>query len=218
MDYLTADIHGGHSNILKHCRRLRFMSDAERAVMEGGETNAISKLRISWESTDRMDRELFGNINSMVGENDTLYILGDFCWARGATDKIVNIYAKYRNQIKCRRVYLIWGNHDPKQGTSGRDAVRRLFSGTYNLHSAHVQDDLVVMCHYAMLRWDRCHYGSFLAFGHSHGTLSEWIDANISDYRGLDVGVDSAYKLLGEYRPFAFEEFRKIILSKKILQ
>jgi calcineurin-like phosphoesterase family protein len=57
----------------------------------------------------------------------------------------------------------------------------------------------IVMCHYPFEVWDRKHYGAIHYHGHSHGELHK-IDNR------LDVGVDSAYKLLGSYRPFALEE------------
>ena len=34
--------------------------------------------------------------------------------------------------------------------------------------------------------------------------------------RLCDVGVDSAHKLLGEYRPFSFDEFKNIIDNRQV--
>lgn len=214
MNYLTSDQHFGHSNIIKHCHRLQFMTDAERAVMESGDSNAISQLRISWESTARMDEALLDNINSVVGENDQLFHLGDFCWVRGNAEKIASVYTKYRNQIRCRKVYLIFGNHDPKQFSKGREAIKNIFTDTFDLMQVHLNNELCTLSHYAMLRWDRSHHGSWHFFGHSHGNLSTWLDEHTPGHTSLDVGVDSAYQLLGEYRPFSFEEAKENILSK----
>jgi len=52
MIYFTADHHFGHANIIRHCSR-PFSSVAE------------------------MDASLLENWNSCVGQNDTVYILGD---------------------------------------------------------------------------------------------------------------------------------------------
>jgi calcineurin-like phosphoesterase family protein len=216
--YLTSDQHFGHSNIIKHCNRLQFMTDAERGVMESGDSNAISQLRISWESTTRMDKALLDNINSVVGENDQLFHLGDFCWVRGNAEKIAAVYSKYRNQIKCRNIYLIFGNHDAKQFSKGREAIKNqcIFTDTFDLMQTNLNNELVVLSHYAMLRWDRCHYGSWHFFGHSHGKLSMWLDEHTPDHKSLDVGVDNAYKVFEEYRPFSFKEAKAIILSRKL--
>jgi hypothetical protein len=56
-----------------------------------------------------------------------------------------------------------------------------------------------ILCHYAFSRWERRHYGSYHFFGHSHGKYNP-------GGRSLDVGVDSAYVIFGEYRPFSLEE------------
>ena len=44
----------------------------------------------------------------------------------------------------------------------------------------------IVLCHYAMLVWNKSHHGSWMLHGHSHGTLKYPFAAKI-----LDVGVDS---------------------------
>lgn len=69
----------------------------------------------------------------------------------------------------------------------------------------------IMLNHFAMRRWDRSHYNSFHFFGHSHNTLEDW---GLS----LDVGVDSAYKILGKYAPFTFAEINAIMLERKQLK
>jgi HEPN domain-containing protein len=49
---------------------------------------------------------LLGAINSRVQEDDTLWILGDFCWGDFTDAK------RYRERITCRKVHFVWGNHD----------------------------------------------------------------------------------------------------------
>jgi calcineurin-like phosphoesterase family protein len=56
-----------------------------------------------------------------------------------------------------------------------------------------------MLCHYPILSFDRQHYRAYNFFGHSHNKL-------IKRKNCLDVGVDSAYELLGEYRPFSLNE------------
>lgn len=66
----------------------------------------------------------------------------------------------------------------------------------------------ITLNHFAMRVWDRSHYSSYMLFGHSHNTLDYW---GLS----LDVGVDSAYKLLGEYAPFTFSQIDDIMRGRK---
>jgi calcineurin-like phosphoesterase family protein len=215
MIWLSSDEHFGHSNIIKHTHRLQFMTDDERVVMESGDPNAISRLKISWETTRRMDQALLDNINAVVGVDDTLYILGDFCWVRGASDKIAAVYAKYRNQIRCRRIFYIWGNHCPKQGSKGRDAIRHLFRGTYDLLNIRIGDKDYVLSHSAFAIWDKRHYGARHLYGHSHARAENWLDSIMPGRFAMDVGVDNSKLILGEYRPFSIDEIETIMSKRK---
>lgn len=54
-----------------------------------------------------------------------------------------------------------------------------------------------------------------MLYGHSHSTAEEWLNQMMPNRRSIDVGVDNAYKLLGEYKPFSYEEIVNIMASKK---
>ena len=70
MEYVTGDWHLRHGNILKHSKRLPFLSDYERKVVLSGDSRAIQDLKISRESSDRMNDAIVDNTNKVVGEND----------------------------------------------------------------------------------------------------------------------------------------------------
>ena len=53
-----------------------------------------------------MNETLVAEINAIVGENDTLYHLGD--WSFGGINQIW----EFRKQINCKNIHLILGNHD----------------------------------------------------------------------------------------------------------
>ena len=54
--WFTSDLHFGHQNIIKFCNR-------------------------PWETVEEMDKALIENWNSVVGENDIVFDLGDFAFA-----------------------------------------------------------------------------------------------------------------------------------------
>src|SRR5699024_1596488 len=60
----------------------------------------------NFSTMEEHNQTIVDGINSTVGEDDTLYCLGD--WSFGGLDKIW----EFRKQIKCKNIHLILGNHD----------------------------------------------------------------------------------------------------------
>lgn len=144
-NYMTADTHFGHEKIIHHCNR-------------------------PFGSTREMDEALIEAINETVGEHDTLYHLGDFCFQKTPLE--------YRLKIRCANIVLIRGNHDrwAFKFDSLFESVREI------LYLKRRENSLkIVMCHYPFLHWNRHYYH---AHGHSHGT------AHRKSWR-TDVGVDN---------------------------
>jgi len=213
--FFTADTHFGHGNIMKYCRRPGF-SDWEQEKFEAycaGEDKGLDRhemggldFKVSRESVERMDKYLLDGINAIVGENDTLWHLGDFCF--GNDKQYYNIARAYRDRIKCRNVHIVWGNHDD-------DKIADLFSSDERLETVRVEGQKIECCHYAMAVWDKSHRGTWQLYGHSHSNAEPWLDRVMVGRRAIDVGVDNAAKILGSYRPFSFEELKKIMDNRK---
>jgi calcineurin-like phosphoesterase family protein len=190
--YYCSDPHAFHGNILKYCRRLAFMTDADREAFlaveaEGG---SIQSLRVSDESIDNMNRGLAANINARVGPDDTLWCLGDWVFGRGSD------YARkarwFRDQIRCRTIHLLWGNHDDR-------SIRDLFASTHD--QAEIRDGGVRMTlnHYPMLTWNGQHHATVAEpnihlYGHVHAVYQKEPGASpLKDadaWPALDVGFD----------------------------
>lgn len=170
--------------------------------------NRSSDWRITREAIDMMDDTIINNINSMVGENDILWHLGDFAF--GHREDYTKKCEFYRNRIRCKNMNIIWGNHDQP------NRIRYLFNGNYYLHTIPLPSESfdAVLCHYAMAVWDKSHRGSWQLYGHSHTSAEPWMDENMPGRRSIDVGVDNANKLFGSYRPFSLEEL-KVIMSNR---
>lgn len=124
---------------------------------------------------DDMDDTLVNNLNRSVSRGDLLYILGDFSLKNFALTKT------YRERINCANVFLIRGNHDRLTESQ----YRELFSGVYDIKDVKVCGHSTTLCHYAMRRWNKSHYGAYHLYGHSHGCLAD--DASSLCF---DVGVD----------------------------
>lgn len=163
MWFFTADLHLGHSNIIKYCRR-PFMNGVESGLMDLVDSGniPIGDVSISRESTMLMDDHIINRINSVVSANDNLVVVGDFCLTKslGRT----NMVKSFRDRINCRNVFLILGNHDD------RDASLSAFK-CFDHYLFNVNGQKIFACHYPCRSWERSAHGSWMVYGHVHGRL-----------------------------------------------
>lgn len=178
MIYFTSDCHFGHKNIIKYCNR-------------------------PFDNVHIMDQVMFDRINETVGADDTLYILGDFCY-KGKKP------IEYRSRINCQDVHIILGNHDKrndyKDDSQGFSSVQEVKEIIYC-------NQKIFLSHYPHRSWPSSHKGSFHCYGHVHSKLDNE-DQN-SKRLTLDVGVDNTIKygkLFGE--PWSFKEIQKLFNSR----
>ena len=157
-----------------------------------------------------MDRIIIDNINALVKPDDTLWHLGDFCFGPRNPQAFYRKAEYYRDRINCNNIMLIWGNHDPdlysynKEYKDMAENFRRLFKSDYSLKTIMVENQKIVLCHYAMKVWNKSHYGVWHLYGHSHGSLPD--DPNSLSF---DCGVDCH-----NYRPISFPEVSAIMAKK----
>ena len=142
---------------------------------------------VSTETVRRHDDALLEAINDSVGERDTLWVLGDFCWGR------LESAQPYRERIRCRNVHLVWGNHD-------HHSIRPLFGEALEQGMIAVAGQEIWLNHYPMRSWNKSFHGSWHFYGHVHDRLAAE-DASHSSWLTKDVGVDAC-----GYRPWSFEE------------
>lgn len=191
-NFYCSDPHAFHGNILKYCRRTAFMTEADLAEFLHREATGadFSSFHVSDESVARMNEALVTNINARVGPDDTLWCLGDWAFGRGA-DYLRNA-RWFRDQIHCRDVRLLWGNHDDRR-------IRDLFTATHD--QVKIRDGVATLTlnHYPMVTWDGQHRGSVSEpnihlYGHVHALYQRdpatcpmrFTDA----WAALDVGFD----------------------------
>lgn len=218
--FFCADPHAFHGNILKYCRRTAFMSESDRAAFHAIEDRGgdLRALHIGDESVDAMNRGLAANINARVGPGDVLWCLGDWAFGRGG-DYLRNA-RWFRDQIRCRTVHLVWGNHDERK-------IRDLFASTHDQAEIRVDGAKITLNHYPMLTWNGQHHASVAEpnihlYGHVHGLYDRAPEASpvrdVHAWPALDVGFDghdyqvwSVDDVLDRLRPrlAAFERLKR---------
>jgi len=183
MIYFTSDTHFGHSNIIKHCER-------------------------PFDNVNIMDKVIFDNINEVVGYDDTLYILGDFCY-KGKKP------IDYRLRINCRNVHLILGNHDKRKDFYPDDQTvdMNAFTSIQEVKEIIYCNQRIYLSHYPHRSWPASHKGSWMLFGHVHSKLDH--EDKTSNRLTLDVGVDNTINYNKPFgQPWSFKELQKLFNGK----
>jgi len=150
----------------------------------------------SFRDVHQMNQALVTNINKFVKEDDILYHLGDFAF--GGHKSVI----EFRNSIVCKNIHLILGNHDEE--IEDDLELQSLFTSVAHTHTGYIGRQRFHLAHYSHRVWPKSHRGSIHLFGHSHGNLSNF-------GKSMDVGIDVAYKLYNEYRPFHLAEILKLM-------
>ena len=127
--------------------------------------------------------------NETVGDNDTVYHLGDLCF--GAIPQVQEIVELLQGSI-----ILVPGNHDRWVAEYGRLKEQ---SSEYELYSKsghpfvvnwnqiqeiNTEHQRIVLCHFPMRSWNASYHGSWHLYGHVHTKLKPW-------GMSMDVGVDA---------------------------
>lgn len=198
--WFTSDTHYNHKNIVK-------------GVAEWEDKSQCRDFATLEEHNDA----LVNNFNKLVKPEDTLYHLGD--WSFGGFDAI----KAFRSRLKCENIHLIYGNHD-HHIERNREGVQGLFKSVqYYKEVAFPGTPKIILCHYAMRVWNHSHKGSWMLYGHSHGTLDAnrpefanptWIGDMYytRNYRTIDVGVDTH-----ALYPYSLEELKEIMGARDIV-
>ena len=183
--WFTADLHLGHRNIISYCDR-------------------------PFESVGAMNRALISRWNDVVGDDDTVWVLGDF--ALGAIEETLPLARELRGHL-----LLLTGNHDRCWPGHGRRAAgwtdRYLRAGFAEVRHGTATTDIggteVRLCHFPYRgdSHDRDRHvdhrpeddGAWLLHGHVHERWSQ-------DGRMINVGVDAT-----DFRPISEAEIAALI-------
>ena len=173
MIYFTSDLHLGHNAV-------------------------ISMQNRPFANADEMNRVLINNYNSIVRENDTVYLLGDICY-RISVNEANELLASLKG-----KKYLILGNHDKKYDKSLFEDIRDFMTISENgLH--------ISLMHYPMLSCPRSHYGSIMLHGHIHSDGSYNLSNREAGIKRYDVGVDA-----NQYMPVSIEQIENFLNPQEL--
>ena len=140
-----------------------------------------------FKSLEHMNATLVGNINEKVGQDDILFHLGD--WSFGGFEQI----ERFRNQIVCKNIHIITGNHD-HHIENNRDGVQSLFSSVNKYLELIVKwpvggetyEAKFVLMHFPIASWNNMSRGAIHLHGHVHFVPNQRIGLG----KMMDVGVD----------------------------
>lgn len=136
MNYYIADTHFGHENILRFDGR-------------------------PFSSTEEMEKEMIKRWNSIVTNQDKVYILGDFCWG------LSECWLRILNKLKGQK-FLIRGNHDLKQMNS---EIKKKFINIKDYDKIMDGTRVVILSHYPILFYQHDHNENvYMLHGHVHMT------------------------------------------------
>lgn len=210
--WFTSDIHGFHKNITRGTSQW----DGSRSLRD-------------FNDPELMTYEIVDGINKYVKPDDILFDSGD--WTFDGIERIWEL----RKMINCKNIYKICGNHDLKifknqllpnvyfnsedfntfrdfpddfyfdlneeseitDSGNKRTYAQDLFVETSLSDLIQIDKKLVYLSHFPCeeVRFDQ---PSIHLHGHVHGK-------GLDDGR-LDVGIDNAFELFGEYRPFHWND------------
>jgi calcineurin-like phosphoesterase family protein len=192
MIFFTSDTHYNHKNIVRGTSTWK--------TFEEGSSHQKTR---DFDTLEEHNEALVKAINDVVGVDDQLWHLGD--WSFGGFPSI----KQFRDRLVVRDINLVYGNHDEKI-EANREGIQSLFTSVQYYKELTIQGHKLILSHYAHRVWNKSHHNSIHLYGHSHGT--------IPDYgKSMDVGVDVAFNLFGEYRPFRWEEIARIMAKRQNL-
>ena len=176
MNLYISDCHFGHKNIVAYDHRPFF-------------------------SVDEMDAEMIRNWQSVVSDNDTVYILGDFCWNNATR------WNEILDQLPGYKVAIL-GNHDQVL-VRNKELQKRFVHVTSYMEIRDGKHD-IVLCHFPIPIYKNLHYGWYHFYGHVHETvdyeMTKKFLAEVSAKYEVPIRAYNVCATLLGYTPRTFDE------------
>lgn len=176
--WFTSDLHFWHKNICKYCNR-------------------------PYNTVEEMNQAIVDNWNSVVKDDDVVFVLGDlgFC----GIEKLRILISQLKGTI-----IVIQGNHDSNKvlATLYNEKLIDNFDRLMSIEvggDEECPDQRLVLCHFPMIDWSDKERGAWMIHGHQH-QLPETPSCSVMHW---DVGVDK-----NGMTPISFEQL-KINITKQ---
>ena len=173
--FFTSDTHFNHAGIIRLCNR-------------------------PFKNVEQMNETLIANWNRVIGPDDTVFHLGDFCLG-GAAE-----WTKVQDRLN-GKIILILGNHDLK---NMRQSYINRFEHVAMQMRIEIGNQKIYLCHFPFLCFEGGYKNVWQLFGHVHTRVNNTgIDADRLQYlypTQYDVGVDN-----NNFTPISFNQVRDII-------
>ena len=166
--FITSDCHFSHKNLVRGVTNWR---------TQDGEI-PIESTR-DFETIDMMNQQLVDNINTLVGQDDTLIMLGDVSFGGFENIEI------FLDRLVCQNIHLILGNHD-MHIQNNRGNIQSRFLSVQHYLEVNINDRNFVLCHYPLQSWHGLNKGVIQLHGHTHLGNNK----KFGNGKKMDVGVD----------------------------
>ena len=185
--WFTSDLHFGHRNVIRFCNR-PFANEKE------------------------MGEKLIENWNSVVGDNDIVFVLGDTFWFNDSRS-----IKKALDRLKGKTIYMLPGNHDDFEHYHRVDDPRIVLCPDVVVlwlqEYGSSKKNEIWMSHYPMMTWPHREIDTWLLFGHilSNAFRTVGVDLDLPlHWNQHDVGCD-----YWGYRPVDFEILQRLFDARK---
>lgn len=176
--WFTSDLHFWHKNICKYCNR-------------------------PYNTVEEMNQGIIDNWNSVVKEDDIVYLLGDmgFC----GIEKLRVLMSQLKGHIR-----LVQGNHDSDKVVNRlieEELIEEVATLCYItiIGDEECPDQDLTLCHFPMIDWYNKEKGAWMIHGHQH----QLPNTPSCSFAHWDVGLDK-----NQMTPISFEQL-KINITKQ---
>lgn len=153
-----------------------------------------------WNDVKDMNKALTDNWNDVVGDNDVVFILGDFYWSKDPW-----AIKKKFDELNGAVIYVIPGNHDTiEQFSKISDKRIKIVSDTVMVFISGIDEDKpsreheFMLSHFPLATWPHFQRGSLNLHGHIHSGPRNRSDMDrpgfdlfLKPHKTYDVGVDN---------------------------